>query len=98
MGTKKQDTRELITQSTEFRNMWIGLLCYYNREYNVYSSCPLNTHVTSICNARSMLFLCSPKEKHIVAALSVHPVTCPANNFKITISIETRTWFIDRWL
>jgi len=54
MGTKKQDTRELITQSTEFRNMWIGLLCYNNREYNVYSSCPLNTHVTSICNAWSM--------------------------------------------
>ena len=54
MGTKKQDTRELITQPAEFRNMWIGLLCYYNREYNVYISCPLNTHVTSICNAWSM--------------------------------------------
>ena len=29
-------------------------------------------------------FLCSQKGKHIVAALSVRPVSCPANNFKNT--------------
>ena len=42
------DNRKFITQPAEFWNMWITLSWYYNR---VYISCPLNTHVTPICNA-----------------------------------------------
>ena len=38
-----------------------------------------------------MLFLCSP-EGHIVAALSVRPISCHANNFKTTVIYMKWQW------
>ena len=44
------------------------------------------------------IYYAAQREKLIVAALSVHPVPCPANNIKTGNCWHlNKTWYIDRW-